>query len=101
LPSTTAKVITHFLQSVVDSGTGASLRAKYGFTNDIAGKTGTTQDQTDGWFIGYNPELICGVWIGADNPQVHFRSLSYGQGAKTALPIWALFMQQVIADSAF
>lgn len=101
MPAATAKIITHFLRSVVDSGTAVSLRSKYGLTNDIAGKTGTTQDQTDGWFIGYTPSLVCGVWVGADNPQVHFKSLSYGQGAKTALPIWALFMQQVTNDPDF
>ncbi len=101
LPGSTARVITHFLESVVDSGTASSLRNKYGFTNDIAGKTGTTQNQADGWFIGYTPDLVCGVWVGADNPQVHFKSLTYGQGAKTALPIWALFMKQVTDDPDF
>jgi penicillin-binding protein 1A len=101
LPATTAHVITHFLQSVVDSGTAASLRSQYGLTQDIAGKTGTTQDQADGWFIGYTPDLVCGVWVGADNPQIHFKGLNYGQGAKTALPIWALFMKQVTTDPDF
>lgn len=101
MPANTAKIMTHFLRSVVDSGTATALRSKYGLTNDIAGKTGTTQDQADGWFIGYTPNLVCGVWVGADNPQVHFRSIAYGQGAKTALPVWALFMKQITNDPDF
>lgn len=101
LPEVTAKIITRFLQSVADSGTASSLRSKYGFTNALAGKTGTTQNQADGWFIGYTPDLVCGVWVGADNPQVHFRNLAYGQGAKTALPVWALFMKSLLAEPDF
>ncbi len=98
LSESTAQTITHFLQSVVDSGTATSLRTQYGFSNDIAGKTGTTQNNSDGWFIGYTPALVCGVWTGADMPSVHFRTTSLGQGAKTALPIWALFMKQLQSD---
>src|ERR1700741_259588 len=101
MSSTTAETISYFLQSVVDSGTASSLRAQFRFKFDIAGKTGTTQNHSDGWFIGYTPKLVCGVWVGADNPQVHFRNLSEGQGAKMALPEWAYFMQKVTSDSAF
>ncbi len=101
ITSSTAETITHFLQSVVDSGTASSLRNQFGFTFDIAGKTGTTQNHTDGWFIGYTPDLVCGAWVGADNPQTRFRSLSLGQGSKMALPIWGYFMQKVTSDSEF
>lgn len=81
--------ITRMLQSVTDSGTANRLRYKYKLENDIAGKTGTTQNQTDGWFIGYTPTFLAGVWTGADNPQIHFSSIRDGQGANMALPIWA------------
>lgn len=84
-----AQNITRMLQSVTDSGTAARLRFKYKLENDIAGKTGTTQNQTDGWFIGYTPTFLAGVWTGADNPQIHFSSIKDGQGANMALPIWA------------
>ncbi|HXH19065.1 MAG TPA: penicillin-binding transpeptidase domain-containing protein, partial [Chitinophagales bacterium] len=99
--ASTAAIITRFLQSVVDSGTASALRHQYGFTFDIAGKTGTTQNHTDGWFIGYTPDLVCGVWVGADNPQIHFRDLSLGQGSKMALPVWAHFMRSVTSDAEF
>ncbi len=98
---TTARAITYFLQSAVDSGTGNALRNQYHLTNDIAGKTGTTQDQTDGWFIGYTPDLVCGVWVGADNPQIRFRTSQLGQGSKMALPVWGLFMQELLNDKHF
>ena len=86
------------LESVVDSGTARRLRWKYGFTGDIAGKTGTTQSQADGWFIGYTPKLVGGAWVGAEDPKVHFRDISLGQGANMALPIYAYYMKKVYAD---
>lgn len=89
LDSLVAQKITRMLQSVADTGTAARLRFRYGLKNDIAGKTGTTQNQTDGWFIGYTPNFLAGVWTGADNPQIHFSSIKEGQGANMALPIWA------------
>lgn len=101
MSTSTAEIITYFLQSAVDSGTASSLRSEFGFTFDIAGKTGTTQNHSDGWFIGYTPELACGVWVGADNPKIHFRDLSEGQGAKMALPEWAYFMDKVTSDPQF
>ncbi|MDQ3191722.1 MAG: transglycosylase domain-containing protein [Bacteroidota bacterium] len=101
LEEETADILTHFLKSVVDSGTAVSLRYKYGFTNEIAGKTGTTQNQADGWFIGYTPDLVAGVWVGHDDPSVHFQSLTFGQGSKMALPIWAHFMKNVYNDKEF
>ncbi|MCB0687562.1 MAG: transglycosylase domain-containing protein, partial [Saprospiraceae bacterium] len=93
-----AAIINHFLESVVDSGTARRLRYEYGLTNDIAGKTGTTQDQSDGWFIGYTPDLVTGVWVGAELPVVHFRTTHNGQGASTALPIWGQFMRRLKAN---
>lgn len=89
----TAYYITEMLKGVVDEGTANRLRAIYGLREDIAGKTGTTQSHADGWFIGYTPGLVAGAWVGADNPSVHFKSIKYGQGAATALPIWAYFIQ--------
>ena len=97
----TAQLITNFMQSVVTNGTGRSLGSRYGLTNEIAGKTGTTQSYADGWFIGFTPEIVTGVWVGADNPGVHFRTGDYGQGARMALPVWALMMQQVLKDPDF
>jgi penicillin-binding protein 1A len=82
----------------VQSGTGINLRLKYQLNNPIAGKTGTTQNQSDGWFIGITPDVTTGVWVGAEDRSVHFRSLALGSGANTALPIWALYMQKVLAD---
>ena len=94
----TAYLMANLMQGVVNSGTGVRLRAKYGLKGEIAGKTGTTNDQSDGWFIGYTPSLTAGVWVGAEDRQVHFESLSLGGGSNMALPIWGLFMQKVRAD---
>jgi penicillin-binding protein 1A len=82
----------------VNSGTGVRLRFKYGLKGEIAGKTGTTNNHSDGWFIGYTPTLTAGVWVGAEDPQVHFESLSQGGGSNMALPIWGIFMQKVVKD---
>ena len=86
------------MKGVVQSGTGVRLRSKYGFTNPIAGKTGTTQKNSDGYFMGITPDLTTGVWVGADDRSVHFRSTRLGQGSHTALPIWALYMKKVYND---
>ena len=94
----TAYLMANLMQGVVNSGTGVRLRAKYGLKGEIAGKTGTTNDQSDGWFIGYTPSLTAGVWVGAEDRQVHFESLASGGGSNMALPIWGLFMQKVLAD---
>ena len=94
----TAYLMANLMQGVVNSGTGGRLRAKYGLKGEIAGKTGTTNDQSDGWFIGYTPSLTAGVWVGAEDRQVHFESLALGGGSNMALPIWGLFMQKVLAD---
>ena len=94
----TAYLMANLMQGVVNSGTGVRLRSKYGLKGEIAGKTGTTNDQSDGWFIGYTPTLTAGVWVGAEDRQVHFESLSLGGGSNMALPIWGIFMKKVLAD---
>ena len=88
------------MKGVVQSGTGTRLRYKFGFKNPIAGKTGTTQRNSDGWFMGITPDLTTGVWVGADDRNVHFRSTALGQGASTALPIWGTYMKKVYADKS-
>jgi len=88
-------VMVKLLQGVVDIGSGNRLKWKYKLNNEIAGKTGTTQNHTDGWFIGFVPNLVTGVWTGADDSSVRFRDLNVGQGANMALPIWAIYMQKV------
>jgi len=97
----TAALITFMLRNVVNQGTARGLRTRFGLRNDIAGKTGTTQAQTDGWFVGATPDLLAGAWVGANHPQVHFRSMLRGQGAATALPIWGSFFKRVMADPEF
>jgi penicillin-binding protein 1A len=105
----TADLMVRMLQGVVDGvenpedgtkkGTGVRLRFRYQFQNEIGGKTGTTQNNSDGWFMGITPNLVTGVWSGNEDRSVHFRDTYYGQGANMALPIWAEYMQRVYADS--
>lgn len=95
----TAYLMIGLMKGVVESGTGSRLRGKYGFTNPIAGKTGTTQSNSDGWFMGLTPDLVTGVWVGGDDRTIRFRSTNLGQGANMALPIWALYMKKVYADN--
>jgi penicillin-binding protein 1A len=82
----------------VSEGTGSALRTRFGIQNDVAGKTGTTQLNVDGWFMAITPRLVIGTWVGADDPRLHFRSTALGQGAATALPITAYFLQRVNQD---
>ena len=91
----TASIITNMLQDVIETGTGIGVR-RY-FQYPAAGKTGTTQDFADAWFVGYTPELSAGVWVGFDDHRVKFTA-EYGQGAKAALPIWAKFMEGVYKE---
>jgi penicillin-binding protein 1A len=98
LDEITAYKMVELMKGVVESGTGVRLRFKYGLNNPIAGKTGTTQNQSDGWFMGLTPQLTTGVWTGAEDRSAHFRTISLGQGANMALPVWALFMQKVYND---
>jgi len=110
-----AYVTVNLLEGVTQGGSGTRLRhtfAKeqpaykeiitgypYQFENPIAGKTGTTQNQSDGWFMGMVPNLVTGVWVGAEDRAAHFKSITYGQGASMALPIWALYMKSCYNDS--
>lgn len=94
----TAYLMANLMQGVVTGGTGVRLRYKYKLHGEIAGKTGTTNKNADGWFIGYTPTLTAGIWAGAENQNIHFQSTSLGGGANMALPIWGLFMQKVLAD---
>ena len=95
----TAYKMIELMKGVVQSGTGVRLKYKYGLRNPIAGKTGTTQNQSDGWFMGITPDLTTGIWTGAEDRAVHFRTIGLGQGSNMALPVWALYMQKVYADS--
>lgn len=94
----TAYLMTNLMQGVVEGGTGSRLRGKYALTNQIAGKTGTTSNNSDGWFMGLVPNLTTGVWVGCEDRSAHFRSTDLGQGANMALPIWALYMKKIYAD---
>lgn len=96
----TAYLMTSLMQGVVESGTGARLRGKYALTNQIAGKTGTTDNNSDGWFMGFVPNLTTGIWVGCEDRSIHFRSTALGQGANMSLPIWALYMKKVYADKS-
>ena len=92
LDEATAYILTNMMESVVNSGTGASIRSRYNFQRPAAGKTGTNSDYKDAWFIGFTPQITAGVWVGFNDPRVSFTG-SYGQGAKAALPVWAKFMK--------
>jgi penicillin-binding protein 1A len=94
----TAYLTLNLMKGVVDHGTGIRLRYKYGITAPVAGKTGTTQNNSDGWFVGITPELVSGVWVGCEDRSAHFRSTDLGQGASMALPIWGLYMKKVYED---
>jgi len=105
----TADIMIRLLQGVVDGvyspeakvrrGTGVRLRYRYEFKNEIAGKTGTTQNQSDGWFMGITPDLVTGVWTGCEDRSVHFRDIQNGQGANTALPVFAEYMKGIYNDT--
>ncbi len=97
--SENAELMIEMLRGVANEGTAAGLRSKYGITSDVAGKTGTTQNNTDGWFIGFTPGLVAGVWVGGDLQNVRFKSITYGQGAYAAMPMWAGFMNSAFRDN--
>lgn len=94
----TAFKTVRLMQGVVQHGTGARLRGQYKINFPMAGKTGTTDNQSDGWFVGYTPLLSCGVWVGCEDRAAHFRTTALGQGARTAMPVFALFMQKCYSD---
>ncbi len=93
-----AQMLTTMMEEVVNNGTATRLRRVYGFTTDMAGKTGTTQNQSDGWYIGFTPRLVAGVWVGGESPVVRFKSLRLGSGSNMALPIWGEFMRKLATD---
>ncbi len=98
LDEETAFLTTSLMKGVVDHGTGWRLRGKYKIMNPVAGKTGTTQNNSDGWFMGLTPDLVAGCWVGCEDRAAHFRSTDLGQGASMALPIWGKFMKKVYDD---
>jgi penicillin-binding protein 1A len=93
----TAYTIALMMQGVIKNGTGRRM-ASYGLTNEIAGKTGTTNDNADAWFMGYTPQLLAGAWVGCDDRFIRFNSTDVGQGSSAALPIWAYFFNKCYAD---
>ena len=93
-----AYAMIQLMRGVVDGGTGSRLRFRFKLTNQIAGKTGTTQHNADGWFMGLTPDLVAGVWVGGEDRSIHFDSMEEGQGASMALPIWAKFFNKIYAD---
>lgn len=95
-----AQMILYMLRRVVNEGTAAGLRSRFGIQNDVAGKTGTTQSNTDGWFMAITPQLVIGTWVGADDPRIRFRSTALGQGARTALPITGDFLRAANQDAS-
>lgn len=86
------------LRAVINEGTGGRIRRIYKITADMGGKTGTTQNNSDGWFMGFTPNLVTGCWVGGEDRDIHFDRMSDGQGASMALPIWGLYMSKVYAD---
>lgn len=94
----TASTMIRMMEEVVNQGTGARIRFRFGIQSELAGKTGTTNSNTDGWFIGYTPQLLAGAWVGFNYNFLHFSTTHIGQGANTGLPIFALFMKKVYAD---
>ena len=90
--------ISSVLFDVVDKGTGRGLRSNYGISAQMGGKTGTTNFNSDAWFMGFTPDLVTGIWVGGEERYIHFNSMAYGQGAKAALPIYGMYMKKVYAD---
>lgn len=99
ISETTSYKMIQMLQDVVDRGTGVRVRYKYGIKAPMGGKTGTTNNNSDGWFMGFTPSLVSGVWVGGEDRAIHFDNLAEGQGASMALPIYALYMQRVYRDT--
>ena len=90
----TAYLVIDLMKGVVDGGTGSRLRYKYGVKSVLAGKTGTTDNNSDGWFIGLNPKLATAIWVGGEYRSIHFNSMTWGQGAAMALPVFGYFMNK-------
>ena len=96
----TAYNMIDMMKAVIDEGTGRRLRSTYEMKGPIAGKTGTTNNNSDGWFVGCVPQLVTAVWVGGDERDIHFNSTALGQGSASALPVWALYMRRVYADKS-
>ena len=98
ISETTAYKMIYMLRQVLDHGTGVRTRFKYGITAPMGGKTGTTNNNSDGWFMCFTPSLVSGTWVGGEDRGIHFDNMAEGQGASMALPICALYMQKILAD---
>ena len=98
ISQTSAYKMLDMLRAVVNGGTGGRVRARYNITADMGAKTGTTNSNSDGWFMGFTPTLVSGCWVGGEDRDIHFDTMAYGQGASMALPIWAKYMNKVFAD---
>ncbi len=96
----TAYDMIDMMKAVIDQGTGRKLRYAYDLNGPIAGKTGTTNSNSDGWFVGCVPQLVTSCWVGGEERDIHFNSMAHGQGSASALPIWALYMRKVYANKA-
>lgn len=96
----TAYLMINLMQGVIDQGTGRRLRGKYAFRSQIAGKTGTSQNHSDGWFMGIVPNMVTGVWVGGEDRDIHFDSMALGQAANMALPVFALYLQKIYNDNS-
>lgn len=94
----TSYKMLHMMRSVIDGGTGGRLRFQYNLKSEMGGKTGTTQNNSDGWFMSFTPNLVAGAWVGGEERSIHFDSMAQGQGARAALPIHGLFYQKIYAD---
>ena len=97
----TAKIITHYLEAVVNEGTGSEIRSLYKIEGPFAGKTGTTQNFADGWFMAYTPDLVTGCWVGGEEPSIHFRNIALGRGGYMALPVVGKFFNKLYHDPSF
>ncbi|RYD92377.1 MAG: penicillin-binding protein, partial [Sphingobacteriales bacterium] len=101
LTEETAYIMVHMLKAATErGGTAVGLRGRHKLTGDIAAKTGTTSNYSDGWFVGAVPELVTGIWVGGDDRSIHFRTMDLGQGGRMAMPIWGIYMQKVFADKS-
>lgn len=99
ISATSAYKMLVMLRAVINEGTGGRVR-RYGITADMGGKTGTTNFNADGWFMGFTPSLVSGCWVGGDDRDIHFSGMTYGQGASMALPVWAKYMKKVFDDTS-
>jgi penicillin-binding protein 1A len=98
ISETTAYKMIYMLRQVIDRGTGVRVRYKYGITAPMGGKTGTTNNNSDGWFVCFTPSLVSGTWVGGEDRGIHFDNMAEGQGASMALPICAIYMKKIYAD---